>query len=211
MQQENENTHPNATSKKSARKWRVPAAAEESLRSLHHALSNSPSSTLPQATAQLSKVYENVHPSNRLDHVQGNFSFSRLALTTLHGNAFLSPESHHWDTLSNMHHIFPAEQQKYFHEHATETSKLVGVSVKRFFVDLTPAQESMLLRKANRYVNAPKNQLKETLLTNKLFQQLPLLRGRRKRSVPPLGSCISVWPPSSDVRRLASLMTQFSQ
>ena len=29
----------------------------------------------------------------------------------------------------------------------------------------------MLLRKANRYVNAPKNQLKETLLTNKLLQQ----------------------------------------
>ena len=30
----------------------------------------------------------------------------------------------------------------------------------------------MLLRKANRNVNAQKNQLKETLLTNKLFQQL---------------------------------------
>ena len=168
MQQENENTHPNATSKKSARKWRVPAAAEDSLRSpVHHALSNSPSSTLPQATALLSKVHENVHPSNRMDHVQGNISFSRLALTTLHGDSFLSPKPHHCDTLSNMRHIFPAEQ----HVYVTETTKLVGVSVKRFYVDLTPAQETMLLRKANRYVNAPKNQLKETLLTNKLLQQ----------------------------------------
>jgi hypothetical protein len=57
------------------------------------------------------------------------------------------------------------------HEYVTETTKVVGVSVKRFYVDLTPAQETMLLQKANRYVNAPKNQLKETLLTNRRFQQ----------------------------------------
>jgi hypothetical protein len=75
MHQENENIQQNTTNNKSARKWRVPAAAEDSLRSLQHALSNSPSSKLAQATALLSEIYPNVHPSNQIDHSQDKFLF----------------------------------------------------------------------------------------------------------------------------------------
>ncbi len=53
-------------------------------------------------------------------------------------------------------------------------------TVKRFHVDLTPEQESILLPKANRYVNEQRNQLKETLLTNKQSSHLLTSRGHIK-------------------------------
>ncbi len=69
---------------------------------LKHALSsNAPSSNLPQATALLSKVYPNMHPSGSIDHAQGNGFYPRLALTKLHefrsGDSFLSSDSYHSD------------------------------------------------------------------------------------------------------------------
>ncbi len=73
---------------------------------------------------------------------------------------------------SNVCHNLPNEEQNNLHEHGLASTELIGESVKRFYVDLTPAQECMLFRKANRYVNMPRNQLEETLLTNKLLQQL---------------------------------------
>jgi hypothetical protein len=43
---------------------------------------------------------------------------------------------------------------------------------KRYFVELNQAQEKVQLQKANRYTNSKQNQLKETLLSNKLLQEL---------------------------------------
>jgi hypothetical protein len=74
-------------------------------------------------------------------------------------------------TPSTVRRTLPNDEHYLGHYHVSYSTALKGASGRRFYVDLTPAQESILLRKANRYVNAPKNQLKETLLTNRLFQQ----------------------------------------
>ncbi len=74
------------------------------------------------------------------------------------------------------------------HYHVSYSTAVKGASGRRFYVDLTPAKERMLLRKAKRYVNAPQNQLKETLLTNKLFQQfIDLVASSSKGTRKPIG------------------------
>ena len=121
-----------------------------------------------------------MHPSGSINHAQDNVFYPRLALTKLHefcsGNSFLSSDSYHSEARSNVCHNLPNKEQNNLHGHVLESTEVIRESVKRFYVDLTPAQESRLLRKANRYVNALKNQLKETLLTNKLFQNILIVK-----------------------------------
>jgi hypothetical protein len=126
MQQETENIQPNRRSIKSARKWRVPAAAEDSLRALQHAFSKSPRQNLQQVTALLSDEKSSAHPSNGIDRDQDqdDVYFSRPALVS---------------------HNSPYEHENSIHEYILELTEMIEASVKRFYVDLNPAQERMLL------------------------------------------------------------------
>ncbi len=165
MQQQKEKNQQNRTNDKLARKWRVPVAAEDSLRLLKHALSNAANSN-QQVTALLSNVNPSVIPSKSIYHAQDSNSFSRLARTHLpefsSGDPFHYSDSYHFDTLGNVRrHNLPDNQQNKLYGLAS--TELIGESVKRFYVDLTPAQECMLLRKANRYVNLQRNQRRRVL------------------------------------------------
>jgi hypothetical protein len=65
----------------------------------------------------------------------------------------------------------PYDQQYACQDHLSFSTVLTGKSGRRFYVDLTPTQQKMLLRQPNQVVNTPKKQLKETQVTNKLLQQ----------------------------------------
>ena len=151
MQQEIENVQPNKSAVSRL-------TSEDSLRALQRAFSTSSSSYLSRSTALIAEL-----------DPQTNTNLNRCSGISL----LLSPVASgakQAGTPSTVRSTLPTDEN-HGQDHVSYSAALIGASGRRFYVDLTPAQESMLLRKANRYVNAPKNQLKETLLTNKLFQQ----------------------------------------
>jgi hypothetical protein len=171
IQQGIENDHPNPNAldiHHSARKCRAQPVAEDSLRALQRAFSNFPSSHKSQETAM---VHYTMHPyvfsSARIDHSSINDSLPRRAFEK-HDFSCLSLPSPAVDLLYQVAipstvgcKVLDEEQNDCMH-HVLDSALSKRESMhKRFFVELNPTQEKMLLNptqeKANCYINNKKN------------------------------------------------------
>ena len=141
MHQEIEKDLPNQSAKRRL-------TLEDSLRALQRAFSTSACSDLTRSTAILAN-YNSQNNANQIVCCGTSLIPSPVASITKQDS-----------TPSSVRRTLPNDQRHTFQDHVSYSTALNGASGRRFYLDLTPTQESMLLRKANRYVNAPRNQLR---------------------------------------------------